>query len=214
MARKRSIATSKIIRSPFPEAASTAIPEKRPITATDPECKLLGWPAELRNRIYTLALVNDDTFDITERHRANVDRLEPGLLATCREVRDEALSIFYGSNTFAGANGDSNLVHTFLKHLPAAKLKLLKQVRRTIIDNRVLWGGPEWPDEATQVIRRCARGYSVRYRQNIHVSCSFKRPFAACAAYRYNGDALGISRSLGRVFAGKEWKAWFAICAE
>ena len=138
-----------------------AIPEKRPISATDPECKLLGLPAELRNRIYTLALVNDETFDITERHRTNVDRVEPGLLATCRQVRDEALSIFYGGNTFAGAHGDSKLVHAFLKHLPPAKLQLLKQVRRTIIDSRALWGGPEWPDDAKQLIRRCARAYGI-----------------------------------------------------
>ncbi|KAK5117155.1 hypothetical protein LTR85_008923 [Meristemomyces frigidus] len=57
---------------------------------------LMGLPPELRNHIYRFALV-DETGDL------RVDaghRLQPGLLRTCRQIREEATNIFFLENTF------------------------------------------------------------------------------------------------------------------
>ena len=81
------------------------------------ECGFLKLPAELRNRIYALGLIYKrgiDTFTFARprrflnsnnwRYKANkVMRFhvqEPSLLRTCKEVRKEALPMFYGGNIF------------------------------------------------------------------------------------------------------------------
>jgi hypothetical protein len=69
-------------------------------------------PAEMRNEIYYLVLVNPRpiTINLHDKHAKarlikHFNEAEPGisglgLLRTCREVHDEAASIFYGSNKF------------------------------------------------------------------------------------------------------------------
>jgi len=58
---------------------------------------LLSIPAEVRNKIYQLSLVNEDVvLDV----KILSTPTEPALLATCRQIRHEASSIFYGENTF------------------------------------------------------------------------------------------------------------------
>jgi len=54
-------------------------------------------PAEVRNKIYQLSLVKEGVvLDVKMLSTPT----EPALLATCRQIRNEASSIFYGENTF------------------------------------------------------------------------------------------------------------------
>lgn len=60
------------------------------------QAHILRLPAELRNRIHELALVSDDPIEIDKPsvsyHTAWLD--------TCRQIRDEARSMFYTENCF------------------------------------------------------------------------------------------------------------------
>lgn len=53
-------------------------------------------PAELRNRIYRLVLVQPYGIDVSRIRAPN----EPALLATCSQVREEALAVYYSENIF------------------------------------------------------------------------------------------------------------------
>jgi hypothetical protein len=103
---------------------------------------LLKLPAELRNRIYELALLEDGDID-THTWCTPVDiptlaislsglrpqkfyNSEPSLLLTCRQIRREGLPIFYGVNTFSvGILGCSE----WLRGLTAEKRDMVKRVR-------------------------------------------------------------------------------------
>lgn len=65
-------------------------------TGTNPTSRLLALPAEMRNEIYEWALTapQDGEIDIT------ADWEPPGLLATCRQIRHEALGMYFLDNTF------------------------------------------------------------------------------------------------------------------
>ena len=76
---QRSIATGKMV-----------------VTAMEQDSLLLKLPAELRNRIYRTALVSSDALDVTDKPRPT----EPALLATCKQIRTEALGIYYSENSF------------------------------------------------------------------------------------------------------------------
>lgn len=68
-------------------------------------------PAELRNAIYEMAVLEEDAIDVNIKpvssRSPNSDSghwpswKPPALLQTCRQVRSEAAPIFYGNNTFA-----------------------------------------------------------------------------------------------------------------
>ena len=56
-------------------------------------CLLIALPAELRNTIYSLVLVEQAPIAIKRN-------IEPGLLATNHQIRAEAMAVFYSMNTF------------------------------------------------------------------------------------------------------------------
>ena len=72
---------------------------------TEKPSRLLDLSAELRNKIYSLLLEDEDSVTIIEssgQHRArDVDRLsshsniQPAILRTCRQIYNEASSILY-----------------------------------------------------------------------------------------------------------------------
>ena len=79
------------------------------------QSRSLRLPAELRNRIYELALINDKAYDVATRATTEDDASpvkdkvaihtqmhasEPALLYTCKEIREEGHPIFYGRNAF------------------------------------------------------------------------------------------------------------------
>ena len=55
-------------------------------------------PGELKNRIYFYSLVRPDNIEITAQ---NWPTHQPALLKTCKQIRSEALSIFYNENTIS-----------------------------------------------------------------------------------------------------------------
>ncbi|EME82939.1 uncharacterized protein MYCFIDRAFT_80518 [Pseudocercospora fijiensis CIRAD86] len=60
----------------------------------DDECRLLDLAPELRNRIYRYVLCGDGKLFVTK------DTREPGLLSACRQIRQEARSIWLLENEF------------------------------------------------------------------------------------------------------------------
>lgn len=74
--------TSPQSRSTLPERSSNS---------------LLGLPAELRNRIYRFALIKPKTIDIDQ---SKWPTHQPALLKTCKQIRREALGVFYFENKF------------------------------------------------------------------------------------------------------------------
>ncbi|KAF2161601.1 hypothetical protein M409DRAFT_27996 [Zasmidium cellare ATCC 36951] len=67
----------------------------------DAPCRLWKLPGELRNRIYRYVLIQQE--DATGDSMVNVEANgydRPGLLSTCKEIRREALKIYYYENTF------------------------------------------------------------------------------------------------------------------
>ncbi|KAF7192845.1 hypothetical protein HII31_05828 [Pseudocercospora fuligena] len=57
-------------------------------------CRLLDLAPELRNKIYRYVVCEDENIEVTK------DTREPGLLATCRQIRAEARSIWFLENRF------------------------------------------------------------------------------------------------------------------
>ena len=63
----------------------------QPRVSDFPPCRLLDLTGELRNRIYRYALVDPDQLSIP----ITVDGYaRPGLLSTCKQIRQEALKIY------------------------------------------------------------------------------------------------------------------------
>ncbi|KAK3664953.1 hypothetical protein LTR22_004259 [Elasticomyces elasticus] len=67
------------------------------------QANILLLPAELRIRIYEFCLVSTDVIDLADR----AQRREPGVLAACRQIRFEALAIFYSENNFTATERDT-----------------------------------------------------------------------------------------------------------
>lgn len=60
-------------------------------TAAQQNCRLLRLPAEIRNHIFQLALVDRDS---------NASALGPSITGTCQDIRAETLPVFLGNTTF------------------------------------------------------------------------------------------------------------------
>lgn len=98
---------------------------------------ILALPAKLRIRIYQYSLVSNSLLH-TEARPETLKQIsvlpfkttfarEPPLLLTCRQVRDEALPIFYGGNVFF-CELRSDFVK-WLRFIGATKRKLIKKLR-------------------------------------------------------------------------------------
>lgn len=65
--------------------------------------RLFDLPPELRNRIYHLALKEDDFVEITS------SRIPPPWLSACKQIRSEALCLWYTSNDFEARIQDCDI---------------------------------------------------------------------------------------------------------
>ncbi|TKA75986.1 hypothetical protein B0A55_03254 [Friedmanniomyces simplex] len=91
------------------------------------KCRFLTLPPELRNHIYELALVDTNPISIPWMYMLrSKEPSEPSLLRTCHRIRDEALPIFYSSNTF-----ETSIIGLgeWFRRLPDVKLGMLENVR-------------------------------------------------------------------------------------
>lgn len=117
-------------------AAVDAILQQFPVPVTQPaitdpqkfdpasKTTFLSLPAEIRNEIYSLALIEDAPVRVlTTRPYL----LEPALLAIGKQVRSEALGLWYGENVFE-IDGSSPAVK-FLRATSDYKLRALRCLR-------------------------------------------------------------------------------------
>lgn len=106
-------------------------------------CYLFRLPRELRELIYEEALIHKsvleiypagdpveymDEWELTTRSWANFRPSEPSLTRTSRQIREEALPIFYSRNIFRDSPYDACCIK-FLKWLTPEKRQMLKSVR-------------------------------------------------------------------------------------
>lgn len=101
------------------------------------DCHLLKLPAELRNYIYELAIVQPSGIVIGPWRKlppSKEPQKQPALTRTCRQVRSEALPIFYGKNvleleiasiTLRSYEGPPG----FRVHIPAIHVPKLTRIR-------------------------------------------------------------------------------------
>ena len=96
---------------------------------------LLNLPAELRNRIWQFAVVEDYALQVNCRPPPKgvirqMDPQQPALSEVCHQIRDETLTTFYGQNTFhfSWFNGKTN---------PTNILLWLDQLSRYGYDNKL-----------------------------------------------------------------------------
>ena len=77
-----------------------------------PQTGLFKLPAELRNRIYSLVLIENDTIDVDPLLSL------PAILGVCRQLRLETLQLYYSSNDFRilARNCDGTLMHKWVEH--------------------------------------------------------------------------------------------------
>lgn len=91
------------------------------MAAADP-CLLLELPPELRNHIYEFVLVSPDEALIMKNSSS------PALLRTCRQIREEASSLYYGQNIFLITNAESLCIQ-WLASVPAKMRAHIKTMR-------------------------------------------------------------------------------------
>ena len=111
-------------------------------TAPKP-CYLLKLPAELQDRIYEFVLIEEGSFDMVTwaTSRPNNQYVmfyvegmqdfasEPGLLVTCKEIREAALPIFYRRNIFTAHPALADAWQTWLLKLTPQKRSMVECVR-------------------------------------------------------------------------------------
>lgn len=85
-------------------AATTSGTEPTASVDAGPDSPLLRLPAELRNRIYHLSVVEESPIKAYyapfNRHMDHVTFFEPAVSGSNRQLREETLPIFYGENIF------------------------------------------------------------------------------------------------------------------
>jgi hypothetical protein len=100
--------------------------------------RLLRLPSELRNRIYELVLIQPDAIRLPQGRSESGKR---DLLCTCRQIHDEAVGIYYGSNAFIADCGSWFLnvdLICWLRGLGPKKRSMLRDVRLSLRQQRVL----------------------------------------------------------------------------
>jgi hypothetical protein len=121
----------------------------------DDNCQLLSLPPELRNRIYEMVLVQSQTVMV-----APAGISEPALLSTAKQVRNEAIQIYYGQNIF----------HITIDNLNPYPLVRWKERRKALKRNcrlKMKWGWSCPVQPARQNLHRWLEAYhdsQHRYR--------------------------------------------------
>lgn len=111
------------------------------------QSRLLSLPAELRNSIYELALI--------EPHYIQIDSnlKEPGVLHVNRQIHKEARSVWYTSNTFEVAirQCDDSLLRKFTMHcntLPVMATVRIQLFNSNSWSNLIRWCRNVWNGES------------------------------------------------------------------
>lgn len=105
----------------------------------DPASRFLDLPAELRNRIYSLLLEDENPLQLgyEDKQRKHLTlksskktpkaHLHPEILLTCHQINSEATPILYGNNTFSFNHGSTLDVPSILSHFPSS-IKYIRHI--------------------------------------------------------------------------------------
>ena len=148
------------LMSPASDLAATMTePQQLQIdTNTSNQTGFLDLPAELRNRIYELALspkfVIDPNWlweDFSEIHELGL----PGVLQVCQQIRAEAMGIWLGDTTFVfqGRHSISKLLHIIGE-------KNASQLKRVQLD--LEWGSLNVANKMLQKVEQDVTGSGLR----------------------------------------------------
>lgn len=100
-------------------------------------------PPELRDDIYEMVLVQDHPIGISQPPDSKTSRVSfAALLQTCHQIRNEAIAIFYSSNSFVISTPGANFTRPCLKGwLGALEPETRLLIRRVFIneDNASIW---------------------------------------------------------------------------
>lgn len=99
MASKAAKRTSSSDQDSTTVASRTEVASAGQPPPVDNRCTILALPAELRNEIWKLTLIEDCPIEIMTRKQTSAGA-QPPLTRTCRQIRSESLSMFYELNTF------------------------------------------------------------------------------------------------------------------
>ncbi|KAF2164864.1 hypothetical protein M409DRAFT_24769 [Zasmidium cellare ATCC 36951] len=154
MAKRRPTAPRRHQRSSRPAAIGRA---------SDVKTCFLDLPVEIRNSVYTLALVNDKDPNGYDPEITYTRRWipEPALLRACRQIRDEALPVFYGANIFQCLSTHNAI--QFLRGLTPKKLAALRTVHCTLSSGNLSANYFANLKSQMQNIVGIFRGSSLRY---------------------------------------------------
>ena len=91
-------------------------------------CRLLALPAELRNKIYTMAFEDEVIEDPLDKNWVEPRHFQaPPLLMTCHQIYDEARLLFYATATFrATYNAD---LCAWFGHIPEMSRRHIRRVQ-------------------------------------------------------------------------------------
>ena len=127
----------------------TAMPPDEGEAGTHLRSRLLKLLAELRNRIYQQALVVHHDIAIGQQLYGRLQLVEePSLLITCRQVRHEALPIFYADNTFICY--DRSILGMCVRCCQAKKLKMIRALKDDTI--AALWYDELSPEKLRRIL--------------------------------------------------------------
>ena len=148
------------------ESSIVSKPVESQPTGDEPLCHFFKLPIELRISIYTEVVVHRHVLEIFRRgdgmeqidEHDNTNRkcaiwrpCEPALLLTCRQIREEALPVFYGGNTFKSSIYDGCL-WKFISWLTPEKRLVVKHLRLSP-DTDLLYPAHRNPPQGSCVIK-------------------------------------------------------------
>ena len=106
------------------------------------ESRLLSLPPELRTHIYRDVLLQSNPISLAVSEPAHESNAQPGILLTCHQIRNEAISIYYGENAFR--LGIGNLRGNALVPLVRIMTKYSKNRDRSPEVRLAHYGRPSW----------------------------------------------------------------------
>ena len=149
---------------------AVAMPTKYQPAEDEPICHLFKLPIELRTSIYAEVVIfksdlkvfrsgdgleNIDEHENPDPSSAIFRPCEPPLLLTCKQIREEALPVFYGGNAFKSTIYDGDL-RKFISWLTPEKRLLVKNLRLSP-NTDLMYPGPRKPP-----------GCVIRARKKLH----------------------------------------------
>lgn len=119
-----------------------------------PSTTFFDLPAELRNRIYALAVKPDDPSATVKLTLNYPHYKEPPLLSVSRQIRQEAMGVFIGETIF---EEESSYIIRFLKTLSDEKMKWLRTIRVLVYGSRECMQHWRWMERVLKTLDQTFR---------------------------------------------------------